>query len=125
VYATVAERAARVARGGYVAIADAVFARPADRDAVEKAAREAGAPFAGVWLEAPTSVLLSRAGQRRNDPSDADADVIRLHRNQSTGDIRWSRIDASGSAASALANATDRVRDRLRGVVNERTSGVR
>ena len=125
VYATVAERAARVVRGGYAAIADAVFARPTDRDAIEKAARDAEAPFAGIWLEAPDSVLLSRAGQRRNDPSDADADVIRLQRNQSTGDIRWSRIDASGSAASALANATERVRDRLRDVINERTGEFR
>jgi aminoglycoside phosphotransferase family enzyme/predicted kinase len=125
VYATVAERAARVVRGGYAAIADAVFARRADRDAVEKAARDAGAPFAGIWLEAPESVRLSRAGRRRNDPSDADADVVRLQRSQNTGDVRWSRIDASDSVASALANATDRVRHRLRDVVNERTTGVR
>jgi uncharacterized protein len=125
VYAAVAERAARVARGGYAVVADAVFARPGDREVIEHAATDAAVPFAGVWLEAPESVLLSRVEQRRNDPSDADADVIRLQRNQSTGDIRWSRIDASSSAASALANATERVRDRLRDLVNQRTSGVR
>jgi predicted kinase len=125
VYTTVAERAARVVRGGYTAIADAVFARPADREAIERAAADAGVPFAGIWLEAPESVLLSRAGQRRNDPSDAAADVIRVQRSQDTGHIWWSRIDASGSMASALANAIDRVRDRLRNVVNERISEVR
>ena len=70
-------------------------------------------------------MLLSRAGQRRNDPSDADADVIRLQRSQNIGEIWWSRIDASGSVASVLTSATNRVRDRLRDVVNERTSAVR
>lgn len=125
VYAAVAERAARVARGGYAVVADAVFARPGDREVIENAATDAAVPFAGLWLEAPESVLLSRVEQRRNDPSDADAEIIRRQRSQDTGPIRWSRIDASGPAASALAKATDRVRDRLRDVVNERTSGVR
>ena len=53
VYATMTERAATVVRAGYAAIADAVFARPADRDAIEQAAAAAGVPFVGIWLDAP------------------------------------------------------------------------
>jgi aminoglycoside phosphotransferase family enzyme/predicted kinase len=125
VYATVAERASRVVKRGHAAIADAVFARPADRDAIEQAARDAGVPFAGIWLEAPESVLLSRADQRRNDPSDADAAVVRLQHGEDTGPIHWSRVDASGSAASALAKATDRVRARVPDVFNELATEIR
>ena len=47
------ERAATVVRAGHAAIADAVFARPADRDAIEQAAAAAGVPFVGIWLDAP------------------------------------------------------------------------
>jgi aminoglycoside phosphotransferase family enzyme/predicted kinase len=125
VYAAVAERTARVARGGYAAIADAVFARAADREVIERAATDAAVPFAGIWLDASDSVLLSRVDQRRNDPSDADAEIVRLQRSQGTGDMRWSRVDASDSAASVLATATDRVRDRLRDVFNDFTIHVR
>ena len=62
VYATMTERAATVVRAGYAAIADAVFARPADRDVIEQAAAAAGVPFVGIWLDAPHDVLVARAG---------------------------------------------------------------
>ena len=39
-------------------------------------------PFVGIWLEAPESTLVARAEQRRNDASDADADVIRIQHRQ-------------------------------------------
>ena len=61
VYATMTERAATVVRAGYAAIADAVFARPADRDVIEQAAAAAGVPFVGIWLDAPHDVLVARA----------------------------------------------------------------
>ena len=105
VYATLAERAALIVRGGHSAIVDAVYARPADRQAIEQVAAAAAIPFTGLWLDAPESVLIARTGQRTNDPSDADANVIRLQTSQDTGDITWRRLDASVSAAALLSSA--------------------
>jgi predicted kinase len=120
VYATVAERAAVTLQGGHSAIVDAVYARREDRHVIEKVAASASVPFAGLWLEAPESVLIARTAQRRNDPSDADANVIRLQSTQDKGEIGWSRIDASLSTAFVLSGATERLRQQriLSGAVN-------
>ncbi len=95
VYAAAAGLADAVVRGGHVAIVDAVFARPADRDAICQTASAAGVPFTGVWLDAPEPVLIARAEARRADPSDADATVIRRQLAEPTGAIGWQRLDAS------------------------------
>jgi aminoglycoside phosphotransferase family enzyme/predicted kinase len=113
VYATVAERAALTLRGGHSAIVDAVYARREDRHVIEGVAASASVPFAGLWLEAPESVLIARTAQRRNDPSDADANVIRMQSTQDTGEIGWCRIDASLSTASVLSSVTERLRQQL------------
>jgi uncharacterized protein len=94
VYTTMADRAGRAIRNGHSAIADAVFARTADREAIERVAADAGVPFVGVWLEAPESTLIDRATRRMSDPSDADAAVIRHQQTQELGAMRWYRIDA-------------------------------
>lgn len=119
VYATVAERAARVLRGGHSVVVDAVFARPADRASIEQVAAAAGVPFIGVWLDAPQSVLIARTEQRRGDASDADPAVVRQQHAQDTGPIDWCRIDASGSSDSVLSTAMDRVRQRGPDIGNE------
>jgi predicted kinase len=108
-----AERAALIVRGGHDAIVDAVYARPADRRAIEQVAAAAAVPFIGLWLEAPESVLIARTERRTNDPSDADANVIHLQTSQDTGDITWSRLDASVSEAALLSSAASRVGERL------------
>jgi aminoglycoside phosphotransferase family enzyme/predicted kinase len=95
VYIEMTERASRVVRAGYAAIADAVFARQADRDVIEQAAAAAGMPFIGVWLDAPQHVLVARVAARHGDPSDADAEVIRGQLAHERGAIGWHRIDAS------------------------------
>src|SRR5688572_10452120 len=46
----------------------------------------------GLWLEGPEPVLIARAERRRNDPSDADANVIRTQRAHGAGDVVWCRI---------------------------------
>ncbi len=97
VYATLMEQADKVVRGGYAAIADAVFAKPADRDAVEHVARVAGAPFVGLWLEAPDPVLVSRVEGRGPDASDAGIDVVRRQLAYRLDSLRWHRLDASGT----------------------------
>jgi aminoglycoside phosphotransferase family enzyme/predicted kinase len=118
VYSTLAEQAALVLRAGHSVVVDAVHARAADRDVIERVAAAASVPFIGLGLDAPESLLIARTAQRRNDASDADADVVRMQRSQDISDIHWSRVDASGPAASVLSTATDRVRSRLHEVVN-------
>jgi aminoglycoside phosphotransferase family enzyme/predicted kinase len=115
VYSTLADEAALVLRVGHSVVVDAVYARAADRDVIEGVAAAASVPFIGLWLEAPESELIARTEQRHNDASDADATIVRMQRAQNTGDIRWSRLDASAPVASVLSSASDRVRDRLHG----------
>jgi aminoglycoside phosphotransferase family enzyme/predicted kinase len=118
VYAALTERAAQILHSGHSVIVDAVFARPADRRAIEHVASAASAPFIGLWLEGPEDLLIARTAQRRTDPSDADADVVRMQRGQGTGEITWCRIDASLPAPSVLSVAVDRVGARPRDAVN-------
>jgi aminoglycoside phosphotransferase family enzyme/predicted kinase len=118
VYAALAERAVTILKSGHSAIVDAVYSHPSDRETIERAAVAASIPFMGFWLDAPESTLIGRAEQRRNDASDADAAVIRMQRAQELGDIRWHRLDASGSAESVLDRATDHLRNSLRDGVN-------
>ena len=119
VYATLAERASHVLRGGHSVVVDAVFARPADRDSIEQVATAVGVPFVGVWLDAPDSVLISRTEQRRGDASDADAAVVRRQRAEDAGTIRWCHIDASATTESVLATATDCIRERWPDIGNQ------
>ena len=118
VYSTLAERAALIVRSGHSAVVDAVYARPTDRQAIEQVAAAAAVPFVGLWLEAPEPVLIARTERRRNDPSDADAHVVRLQHAEGTGGMTWYRLDASVSEAALLASATTCVRERLRDALN-------
>ena len=95
VYEALADDIASIAGTGHSVIADAVFARAADRAAIERAARAAGVAFAAVWLDAPEELLITRVVQRGADASDADADVVRMQCAQSAGDLRWPQIDAA------------------------------
>jgi aminoglycoside phosphotransferase family enzyme/predicted kinase len=125
VYATTAERARATLRGGHSAIVDAVFARPADRQAIERVAADMSVPFIGLWLEAPEPTLAARTEQRRNDPSDADADVIRMQHRQGTGLMTWHRVEASGSPEIVLEYATQYVLRHVPGSLNARIADVR
>lgn len=107
VYTTVAEHADRVVRAGHTAIVDAVFARSADREAIERIASAAGVPFVGLWLDAPAAVLVERVARRRHDPSDADADVIRKQLSRDSGPIGWDRIDGAAPFDRVLRRASD------------------
>ncbi|SHO59867.1 hypothetical protein SAMN02745172_00093 [Pseudoxanthobacter soli DSM 19599] len=105
VYSRLFKEAATVARAGHSVVVNAVFDRAEDRDAVEAAAHAAGVPFLGLWLDAPEAVLIDRVEHRSGDPSDADATVVRAQATHSTGEIKWTRIDASMDAASVVAAA--------------------
>jgi len=118
VYEALAERAAATVRGGHSAVVDAVYARASDRRTIEQVAAAASVPFMGLWLEAPEPVLIARTERRRNDPSDADAHVIRMQSTHSTGEVEWCRIDASLPPPSVRSCAADQVRKELPGALN-------
>ncbi len=86
-------------------ILDAVFARPEERTAVEKLASDLGVPFRGIWVDAPEDVRVQRVEARRNNVSDAGADVARQQSAYDIGGLGWMRIDSSGSKDATLAHA--------------------
>jgi predicted kinase len=94
-----------VVQEGHAAIVDAVFARYADREVIERLAADLSVPFVGLWLDAPERLLIARTEQRRADPSDATADVIRMQRGQAIGEMAWHRVDASASPTIVLEYA--------------------
>lgn len=105
VYEILTERSAVVVRAGHTVIVDAVFARAADRAAIERAASLAAVPFVGLWLDAPERVLLTRAQQRRHDASDADAAVIRMQLSAGAAAVTWHRVDAEADIGTVLQRA--------------------
>jgi aminoglycoside phosphotransferase family enzyme/predicted kinase len=106
VHRRVLERAASVLRAGHSVIVDAVFRDAARRDPAEQAARDAGAAFAGLWLEADPGRMVARVEQRRNDASDATAEIVLQQvRAGITPPAGWARIDANGGVEETLARA--------------------
>jgi len=119
VYTHLSEHAALVLRAGHSVIVDAVHAGPSERRAIEQVAQSASVPFIGLWLDAPEPLLIERTAERHDDASDADATVVRMQRGRGTGDIGWSRVDASGPAPSVLSAATNLIRQRRSGLLND------
>ncbi|MBL8705191.1 MAG: AAA family ATPase [Rhodospirillales bacterium] len=105
VFDGLAEGARRALAAGHAAIADAVYLAPAQRLKIEAVAKAAGAPFAGLWLEAPAGQLEARVSARRGDVSDAGADIVRMQLAQDPGPMAWHRIDAGGTPAEVLARS--------------------
>ncbi len=101
VYAELVRLAGETVSAGHAAIADAVFLRPEEREAIESARGEA--PFIGVWLEAPPAVLEARLAARVGDASDADAAVLRAALTQDPGPISWTRLNAAEPNLAARA----------------------
>src|SRR5262249_61831994 len=69
VYCMVADQARRVIAAGHAAIVDAVYARPFERDTIERSAAALGVPFRGLFLEADLATRLARVGGRPGDAS--------------------------------------------------------
>lgn len=76
-YAALLHRAALLLRDGNSVILDAVFGRPEERRGAAGVAETCGVPFAGLWLTAPSAILVERVASRRGDASDATGDVVR------------------------------------------------
>ncbi|WP_341702959.1 AAA family ATPase [Ferrovibrio sp.] len=102
-YAVLYEQAHRLLAGGNAVVLDAVFGRADEAAAVQALAKETGAEFSGLWLEAPEDLLRARVMARRNDASDADAAVVRWQSAHLQAPEGWCHIDASGRPEDTVA----------------------
>ncbi|CAA7619995.1 conserved hypothetical protein [Candidatus Terasakiella magnetica] len=88
---------------GHSVVADAVFARPEERSAIETVAAAAGVRFDGLWLEAPPDLAAKRILARRANVSDATPQVLERQLGYDLGDIAWTRIDSTPPKDVSLA----------------------
>ena len=102
VYSILEEHACEALAAGHSIILDAVFANPDERGAIETIAREAGCAFLGLWLTAPSELLIERVEHRHGDASDADRRVVREQLSYDLGEITWALIDAAGTPQQSL-----------------------
>ena len=107
VYAMLADKARAVIAAGQSAIVDAVFAAPQERAAMAALASARGIGFRGLFLVADLGTRLQRVAARRNDASDADAEVARRQQAYDLGTMDWTVVDASGSLEATLARARE------------------
>ena len=94
VYAILRDEASEALNAGVSVIADAVFDRPGEREAIEAIARQIAVPFTGLWLDAPAHTLAQRITARTHDASDATLEVLDRQMQQDPGVLTWHRIDA-------------------------------
>lgn len=112
VYQEMGMLAARALEAGHSAIADAVFADRAERDAIERTASDLDATFSGIWLEAPPATLQARIEGRKNDASEADLAVARLQERYDIGELgTWHRVTAAGPREDIAQNVRALLRE--------------
>jgi predicted kinase len=104
-FTTLFKDAAHALGAGSAVILDATFLDGSLRERAAALAAAAGIPFRGLWLEAPDSVLIPRIGARRDDASDATAEVLARQRTAGAGLVGWTRIDASGPPSAVYGRA--------------------
>ena len=96
-------------KAGHSVIADAVFARPEERQAIEAVAQEAGVPFDGLWVDAPLNVRTERVTKRAKNVSDADAKVVKQQMSYDLGEMTWMEVDSSGEREATVAKGLERL----------------
>ena len=111
VYATLKTRAGTLLAAGCSVVVDAVSARPDERAAIAEVARQAGAHFTGLWLQASEAALLARLKNRGKDASDATAEVLRRQLSYDLGPMDWIRLEVDRPEDEVLKD----VREVLRG----------
>ena len=109
VYAAIVDSAREILGGGHSVIADAVFGRQPERQAIERVASDLAVPFVGMWLDVPESMLIERVERRRHDPSDADAEVVRMQHARAIGTLDWLLVDAAGTPNVILQRAKSHI----------------
>jgi hypothetical protein len=96
VYRAIERLADIVCAAGHAVIADAVFARPEERCAIERAAARREVPFLGLWLHAPAVELKRRLVRRRFDASDATPSVLERQLGYVLGEVSWKHLSTAG-----------------------------
>lgn len=102
VYHEQAKQTERVLTLGHAVIADAVFSRAHERATIQQCAAQASVPFTGVWLETSAEQLIRRVQARKDDPSDATADVVRKQLQRDLGEIDWIKVPSDGSLQTVM-----------------------
>ena len=93
---------AAVVLPAHCVVADAVFDRQDERDAIAGVAAQAGVPFTGIWLGVPQDTGETRIRQRTGGPSDATVEVLRQQIKQPLGTLTWHVVDAGTSIAATV-----------------------
>jgi len=106
-YDTLYENALAALKAGHTVIADAVFARSGERQAIEAVAHEAGVPFQGLWVDAPFEVRFERVSKRKKNVSDANGEVAKRQENYDLGEMAWAQVDSAGEREQTVANALE------------------
>ena len=96
-YQAIYDEARAVLLGGHSVVADCVFARPEQRQAIADVARDVDVPFVGLWLNADPDVMEARVTKRVDNASDADARIVRQQLEYDLGEMDWSHINSSGT----------------------------
>ncbi len=104
-YKALYDEVAQALAAGQAVVADAVFARPEQRQAIAEVAQRAGVPFTGLWLESRPEVAAGRIFGRRRNVSDATVEVLHQQLTYDLGDIAWRRIESSGGKGETVAVA--------------------
>ena len=109
IYDTLANLASRIVSQGHSVVVDAVFAREAERAAINDAARKLDVRFVGLFLLADLKTRQNRVARRVSDASDATAEVAGLQENYNIGELDWVTIDASGPPERTLKQCQARI----------------
>lgn len=105
VYARLGDCSRLALTAGFVAVADAVFGRGTEREAIAAVAADAGVTFRGLWLDIPAEEQNRRLAARTSDVSDATPSVGKGQRAMADPIRDWHRIDAGRSREETLADA--------------------
>ncbi|MGB0748191.1 MAG: AAA family ATPase [Magnetospiraceae bacterium] len=107
VYETLEQEAAQALALGRPVIADAVFARPDQRNRLRALAERQNLPFQGLWCAAAPEIMAERISSRKNNISDADTQVLQKQLALDLGPLDWAPIDTSGSREQTDAAARE------------------
>lgn len=85
-----------------------ILVEEAHRQAKQKLAEECGAAFIGIWLDAPTHVLLERVEKRSlqdKDASDANTEIVKKQVEAQEAVTDWPKINSHGSVEEVVSAA--------------------
>jgi aminoglycoside phosphotransferase family enzyme/predicted kinase len=110
VFRSLREAAEIALRAGQSVVVDAVHRDSAERKAIAAVAEGVGAPFVGLWLDAPVDLMVGRVAARSGDASDATAEIVARQAEEPLGSIEWLRLDTAAPRDKLIAAALEACR---------------